>query len=141
MKKISIIYWSQGGHVKDMAEAIAKGVEEKGGQVKIMEVKDARVNEVLDSYAVAFGSPSMDHNRIEQDEMQPFVSQFKSIPVDGKKIVLFGSYGWDNGEFMQKWVKQMTDYDFNIIDSFCIKEAPNKEDLKKCEELGAKLVK
>lgn len=141
MKKISVIYWSLSGHVKDMAIAVAKGIEENGGKAKLIEVDNAKIEDVINADGIAFGSPSMDNNRIDQSHMQPFISKFKGIDVKDKKIVLFGSFGWDHGEFMEKWIKEMKDYDFDIIGSFCIKEAPNNQDLKECEALGAKLAK
>ena len=140
MKKVSIIYYSSTGHVEAMADHLAKGAELQGAIVKISRVQDAKVNDVLDADIVAFGSPSMDGNTIESDEMQPFITEFKLIPVEKKKCFLFGSYGWDKGEFMDKWVKTMIDYDFDVIDKFIIHEAPAKQDLDKCFELGKRLV-
>lgn len=141
MKKVTIIYWSGTGHVEKMAEHIGKGAENNGAIIKIMKVSEAKVNDVLDADAVAFGSPSVDKNNIEQKEMQPFIGQFKQIAVEQKKAILFGSYGWDNGEFMGKWLKMMKDYDFDVLEHFVIKEAPSNEQLRKCEDLGAMLAK
>jgi len=75
----------------------------------------AKVNDVLDADIVAFGCASMQGNTIESDKMQPFITEFKSIPVDKKKCFLFGSYGWDKGEFMDKWIKTMIDYDITTL--------------------------
>jgi len=140
MKNVSVIYYSSTGHVEAMAEKIAKGAESHGAIVKISRVQDAKVNDVLDADIVAFGSPSMDGNTIESDEMQPFITEFKLIPVEKKKCFLFGSYGWDKGEFMDKWVKTMIDYDFDVIDKFIIHEAPAKQDLDKCFEYGKRML-
>ena len=81
----------------------------------------------------------MDNNRIEQQEMQPFVDEFKLLPVNNKNTVLFGSYGWDEGEFMKKWIEMMSQYGFNIIDDLTVNEAPNEEQLQKAEKLGRML--
>ncbi len=75
MKKVSIIYWSSGGNVEVLANNIAEGAKESGGEVKIKYVKDAEVEDVLKADAVAFGSPSMDNNKVEQDEMAPFLKK------------------------------------------------------------------
>jgi len=39
--------------------------------VNIRLVKDAKVEDVMEADAVAFGSPSMDNNRIEQKKWNP----------------------------------------------------------------------
>jgi flavodoxin short chain len=140
MKKLTIIYWSNGGNVEVLANHIAKGAEEAGATVLVKLVSEATVEDVTNADAVAFGSPSMDNNRIEQQEMQPFIDKFKMIPVNNKVTALFGSYGWDDGEFMNKWISQMTDYEFNIIQSLTVNEAPSTEQLVKAEEIGKRLV-
>ncbi|MDF2883228.1 MAG: flavodoxin [Clostridiaceae bacterium] len=139
MKKITIIYWSNGGNVEVLADSIRKGAEEAGAQVLIKLVSEAKVEDVINSDAVAFGSPSMDNNKIEQEEMKPFIDKFKLLPINNKPVVLFGSFGWDNGEFAEKWQRQMTEYEFNVIDKLIVKESPSREQIEKAKELGKKL--
>jgi flavodoxin short chain len=141
MKKLTIIYWSNEGNVEVLASHIAKGAKEAGADVLVKLVSEATVEDVTNADAVAFGSPSMDNNRIEQQEMQPFVNQFKMIPVNNKITGLFGSYGWDDGEFMNKWKSLMTDYEFNVVQSLAVNEAPSNEQLVQAEEMGRNLVK
>ena len=141
MKKISIIYWSNGGNVEVLANSIAEGAKCANADVNIKYVYDATVEDVTEADAVAFGRPSMDNNRIEQHEMEPFINQFKLLPNKQKKIVLFGSYGWDDGKFMVDWVQRMNDYDFNVVGHIAVKESPSEEELLKAKELGEKLTK
>jgi flavodoxin short chain len=141
MKKLTIIYWSNGGNVEVLANHIAKGAKEAGAAVLVKLVSEATVEDVTNADAVAFGSPSMDNNRIEQQEMQPFMDKFKLLPVGNKTTGLFGSYGWDNGEFMNKWTTLMKDYQFNVIKSLTVNEAPTNEQLAQAEEMGKSLVK
>lgn len=141
MKKISIIYWSNGGNVEVLANSIAEGAENVGADINVKYVYDATIEDVTEADAVAFGSPSMDNNRIEQHEMEPFISQFKLLPNNQKKVVLFGSYGWDDGKFMVDWVQRMKDYDFNVIGHIAVKESPSDEELLKAKNLGEELTK
>ena len=141
MKKLTIIYWSNGGNVEVLANHIAKGAKDAGADVLVKLVSEATTEDVISADAVAFGSPSMDNNRIEQQEMQPFINKFKMIPVNNKITGLFGSYGWDDGEFMDKWKSLMADYEFNVIHSLAVNEAPSFEQLTKAEEMGRSLVK
>lgn len=141
LKKLSVIYWSNGGNVEVLANHIAKGAKEAGAEVLVKLVSEATVEDVTSADAVAFGSPSMDNNRIEQQEMQPFIEKFKLIPVDNKITGLFGSFGWDDGEFMNKWIGLMKDYQFNVIQNLTVNEAPTNEQLVEAEEMGRNLVK
>ena len=141
MKKLTIIYLSNGGNVEVLANHIAKGAKEAGAEVLLKLASEATVEDVTSADAVAFGSPSMDNNRIDQQEMQPFIDKFKLIPINNKVTALFGSYGWDNGEFMNKWVSLMKEYEFNVIQSLTVNEAPTNEQLVKAEEMGRMLAK
>lgn len=141
MKKVSIIYWSEYGNVELLANKIASGAEKAGAEVLIKRVQEATVEDVTSADAVAFGSPSMDNNRVEQSTMEPFLKEFKLLPNNNKPAVLFGSYGWDNGEFMDGFKKTITDYNFKIIGEVTVKETPSEEQLKKAEELGEALAK
>ena len=141
MKKVSIIYWSQYGKVELLAINIAKGAIEAGADVILKRVQEASVEDVLSCDAVAFGSPSIDNNNIEQLEMAPFLKELKLLPNDNKPTVLFGSSGWDNGEFMLKFKELITDYGFNVIETLAVKETPSDMELKKAEKLGNLLAK
>lgn len=141
MKKVSIIYWSQYGNVELLANNIAKGAKEAGAEVILKRVQEANVEDVISADAVAFGSPSMDNNNIEQTEMAPFLKEFKLLPNNNKPAVLFGSFGWDKGEFMFRFKKLIEDYGFQIIGDIIVRESPNEEELKTAEELGRLLAK
>lgn len=136
MKKVAIIYWSNGGNVEVLAENIREGAEKAGAEITIKHVDAAEVEDVMKADAVAFGSPSMDNNQVEQQNMAPFLKKFKELPINEKPLVLFGSYGWDNGEFMKDWKKQMVDYGFKIVGELAVQESPNEDELAKAKQLG-----
>lgn len=139
MKKVSIIYWSNGGNVEVIANAIAEGAKNNGAEVNIKHVSEAKIEDVTSSDAIAFGSPSMDNNRIEQQEMEPFIKEIQMLPNNEKKLVLFGSYGWDNGAFMEDWVVRMKGCGFNVVGDLAVKEAPSEKELQLATELGKEL--
>lgn len=141
MNKVSIIYWSNGGNVEVLANSILEGIKAENAESKIMYVSDAKIEDVIEADAVAFGSPSMDNNRIEQEEMEPFIAQLKEMPNKNKKLVLFGSFGWDDGKFMTDWIQRMKDYGFNVIGHIAVKETPSNDELIKAKELGGLLAK
>ena len=77
---------------------------------------------------------------IEEDEMEPLVSALEGN-VSGKKIALFGSYGWGDGEWMRSWVERMTSAGATVIggeDAIC-QEAPDADMEAKLNALGKEL--
>ena len=59
MLKILIVYYSRSGNTKEMAELVAEGVKmEKGVEVEVKSVQEAKVNELLDVDGIIFGSPT-----------------------------------------------------------------------------------
>lgn len=141
MSKVSVIYWSNGGNVEVLANTIADELNDLGAEVLIKHVSNAKIEDVTEADAIALGSPSMDNNRIEQYDMEPFVKQLKLTPNEGKKLILFGSYGWDNGEFMVDWVERMKDYGFEVIGSLAVNESPNDDEINSAKDLAKQLVK
>lgn len=139
MKKITIIYWSGTGNTEMMAEAISKGAQAGGVDVKLLNVSDASISDVTESEVIALGCPSMGDEVLEESEMEPFVESIKDS-VNGKNIALFGSYGWGNGEWMDDWEERMKSYGANLfVDSLIINETPDEEGLERCEALGRHL--
>lgn len=141
MKKVSIIYWSNGGNVEVLANSILEGIKYENAEVKVKYVSDATIEDVIESDTIAFGSPSMNNNGIEQEEMEPFIDKLKALTNNNKKLVLFGSFGWDDGKFMSDWVQRMKDYGFNVIGHIAVKDTPSNDELEKAKELGRLLAK
>ena len=141
MNKVAIIYWSNGGNVEVLANSILEGINDENAEVKIKYVSDATIEDVIESDTIAFGSPSMNNNGIEQTEMEPFIDKLKSLPNNNKKLVLFGSFGWGDGKFMSDWIQRMKNYGFNVIGHIAVKDTPSNDELEKAKELGRLLTK
>lgn len=102
MSKMSVIYWSQTGNTEAMARAVAEGAQAAGAEVKVLEVSQASGSDVQDCDLLALGCPAMGAEVLEESEFEPF---FESIEgsLSGKKVALFGSYGWGDGQWMRDW--------------------------------------
>ena len=60
--------------------------------------------------------------------------------LKGKKIALFGSYGWGDGEWMRTWEETcLSDGAVLACESVICNEAPDDEALAGCRALGAAL--
>lgn len=140
MNKIAIVFWSGTGNTEAMADAVAAGINEQGGQATIIQASSFS-SEQMDSYdAIAFGCPSMGEEELEETEFAPMFSACKS-KLHGKKIALFGSYGWGDGEWMRTWEETCISEGANLVtDSVICNEAPDDEAIAACKELGAALL-
>lgn len=141
MAKINIIYWSGTGNTEKMAELILEGIKSKGTDAEMKSVSEATIEDVLNSEALALGCPSMGSEELEEGEMQPFIESIED-KISGKKLALFGSYGWGDGLWMREWEDRMKDNGADLIqDGLIINGSPESdEDESSCIELGKKLV-
>ncbi len=139
MKKIAVIYWSGTGNTEAMAQAVAEGAKSDHTEVTLLTVGEASVDIVKNADAVALGCPSMGAEVLEESEMEPFVTSIEGV-VSGKPLVLFGSYGWGNGEWMEDWASRMTRCGANLLsDGLIVMNAPDAGSLEDCKALGRKL--
>ena len=141
MKKVSIIYWSNGGNVEVLANAISEGVIEREAKVDIKYVADATIEDILEADAVALGSPAMLNDEIEEVDMKPFINSLSELEINNKPLVLFGSCGWRDTKFIDKWGDLMENYGFNVLEKFTVKDSVEKSDLKYAKEIGELLSK
>ena len=134
MNKVAVVYWSGTGNTQAMAEAVANAA---GAELF---TADAFSGEKLDAYdAIGFGCPSMGSEQLEESEFEPMFEDCKSH-LNGKKIALFGSYGWGDGEWMRNWEAECLSLGANMVCECVIcQETPDEEALAACEALGKAL--
>lgn len=140
MEKIYVIYWSMSGNTQAMAEAIAKGINDSGKEAVVQYVSEASVSELQDAKVFALGCPAMGAEVLEEGEMEPFVSEVEGIAA-GKKIALFGSYGWGDGQWMRDWEERMSGCGAAIINGagLICHESPDDAMISECENLGKQI--
>ena len=137
--KAGIIFWSQTGNTEMMAEAIAEGVKAVGAEVEIMEVANASVDAVLGFDVLALGCPAMGDEELEESEFEPMFTDCEG-KLSGKRIALFGSYGWGDGEWMRTWEDTCRSAGANLVcESVICMESPDDEGEASCRSLGAAL--
>ena len=137
--KTAIVFWSGTGNTEAMAQSVADGAKAAGAEVAVFTCD--RFNEaMIDDYdSIAFGCPSMGAEQLEEDEFEPMFSA--CIPkLSGKKIALFGSYGWGDGEWMRSWKEECENAGAVLVSEPVIcNEAPDDEATAACEALGKSL--
>ena len=90
--------------------------------------------------AVAFGCPAMGAEQLEESEFEPMFSDLEGS-LNGKKIALFGSYGWGDGQWMRDWEARMSGAGATIVggEGVICQEAPDADAIEQCKALGKAL--
>ena len=139
MSIVAIVYWSGTGNTEAMANFVAEGAKEAGAEVTLFTAMEFDGG-LMDNFdAVAFGCPSMGAEQLEEDEFEPMFIGCES-KLSGKKIGLFGSYGWGDGEWMRNWEETCRgDGAQLVMDGVICNEAPDRDAENDCKNLGKAL--
>lgn len=141
MKKIAVVYWSGTGNTETMADAVVEGAKSEGAEVVLYTASEFSPDLMGDFDGIAFGCPSMGAEVLEEYEFEPMFSSCES-KLDGKKIALFGSYDWGDGEWMENWEENCKNNGAVLVSDsvICILE-PNDEAVEACKNLEKELAK
>ncbi len=136
MSKVGVFYWSGTGNTEMMANAVADGAREAGAEVEIAEMSSVDPASVANYDGVAMGCPAMGAEELESDVVAPF-SEAAAGLLSGKKVALFGSYGWGDGEWMRSWEDNLAGYGVSVAcESVIAANTPDDDALAQCAELG-----
>ena len=140
MSKIAVVYWSGTGNTEAMAGFVAEGAKAAGAEVSVYTASEFN-EELMDEFdAVAFGCPSMGAEQLEEGEFEPMFNSLEG-KLPGKKIALFGSYGWGIGEWMETWEESCQSLGVIFAaPSVIANETPDEEAADNCRSLGKALV-
>lgn len=133
--KTAVIYWSGTGNTEAMAQAVAEGAGVEALSVSIFS------GSIEEYDAIAFGCPAMGSEVLEESEFEPYFSAIEG-KLKGKKVALFGSYGWGDGEWMRSWEERVKEDGAILVggEGVIANEAPSDDDLENCRTLGKALV-
>ncbi len=129
--KTAVIYWSGTGNTEAMANAVAEGMGTEAVSVSDFGSSVAELD------ALALGCPAMGDEVLEESEFEPFFSGIEN-DLSGKKVFLFGSYGWGDGEWMRSWEEKVKNAGAELVngEGFIVNDAPSDDDLAKLKEIG-----
>ncbi len=139
MSKVAVVYWSGTGNTEAMASAVVDGVREGGAEAELFTASEFDASMLSSFDAVAFGCPSMGSEQLEDSEFEPMFNSCEG-DLGGKKIALFGSYGWGDGEWMRNWEEQcIADGAVMAGEGVICNEAPDDTATEQCVALGKAL--
>ncbi len=137
--KVALVYYSGTGNTESMANAIADELSGKA-DVDIIDPVVFGPGDV-DSYdAIAFGCPAMGAEVLEEEVFEPMFASVEGN-LAGKKIILFGSYGWGDGEWMRTWKERcISDGAILAEEPVIANEAPDDEAIEALKKAADALI-
>ena len=130
---VTIVYWSGTGNTEAMANEIEAAAKGAGAEVEKMLFDDTTVDAVAGKDVILLGCPAMGGEELEETVVEPFFAELAG-KLSGKKVGLFGSYGWGTGDWMETWKQRVIDAGANLIGTAIVNETPN--DSEECRALG-----
>jgi len=138
--KVSIVYASTTGNTEQMANAICEALKDAGAETAMVTADAADAAEVLASDVILLGSPAMGDEVLE-DSMENFFAAIEGS-LSGKKLGLFGSYDWGDGQWMRDWEDRAKVAGAALVaDGLIAHLAPETDDLENCRNLAAAALK
>ena len=140
MKKTAVVYWSGTGNTEAMARAVAEGMTAAGAEAVLLTPAEVQPGDLNAYAAIAFGCPAMGSEVLEEMEFQPMFDACKRS-LGGKRVALFGSYGWGDGEWMRDWAQRAQDDGAQLFseEGLICNETPDDDVQAACRKLGADL--
>ena len=139
MSKLAVIYWTGTGNTGAMAQAVADGAKGAGAEAELLTVSEISADAAAAYDKLALGCPAMGAEVLEEGEFEPFFTALEG-KLSGKKVALFGSYGWGDGQWMRDW-QERCEADGAVLaaEPVIANEDPDDDALAACRALGAAL--
>ena len=137
MSKLAVIYWSGTGNTEAMAQAVVEGAREAGADASLFSVDQISAADAAGYDRLALGCPAMGAEVLEEGEFEPFFEAL-SASLSGKRVALFGSYGWGDGQWMRDWWDR-AERDGAVLyggEGLMVNETPDDEGLERCRAFG-----
>lgn len=140
MKKVAVVYWTSTGNTLAMANAIVEGAQNADAAVTLLEASEFGPEQIGEYDTIAFGCPAMGNEELEESEFEPMFASVEGL-LSGKPVALFGSYAWNDGQWMRDWVDRVQADGASLIneEGLTAYSEPSEDDLAACRELVANL--
>lgn len=130
---VEIVYWSGTGNTEAMANEIEAAAKAAGADVEVVKFEDTTVDAIASKDVILLGCPAMGAEELEETVVEPFFAELEG-KLKGKKVGLFGSYGWGTGEWMDNWKQRTEDTGATVISTAIVNETPDNSE--ECAALG-----
>ncbi|WP_022819849.1 flavodoxin [Fusobacterium russii] len=140
MNKVSVVYYSSTGFTQAMAEALVEGIKSAGVEPSVYKISEVNVDDVFASDVIAMGSSACGAETIEETYFVPFMEE-NAEKFNGKKVYIFGSYGWGGGEYADNWKAQVEGFGAKVVAMpVLVNDGASDEELEQLKAIGKSLV-
>ena len=133
--KVAIVYASTTGNTEALAKAAEEGAKAAGRDVSLATADSADASETLGADLILLGSPAMGAEQLE-DSMESFFSSIEGS-LGGKKVGLFGSYDWGDGQWISDWSDRVTGAGATLVNAVKAHLTPEDADLEAVKQLAS----
>lgn len=131
MKDVLVVYWTASGNTEMMAKKVAEGAD-----ADLFSIDQISPEDALKYNKIAFGCPAMGDTFEEGEEFYEWYQELEHN-LDGKKVAIFGSFGWGSGEWMEDWTERMSEAGYDLFEeALMANEAPSADDEEACVSFG-----
>ncbi|WP_066393451.1 flavodoxin [Neobacillus mesonae] len=138
-----IVYTSMSGNTEEIANDIAKGINEAGAAVQIKDILQADPADLEAYDGILLGTYTWDDGNLP-DEFLDFYEDMDTLRLQGKPAAVFGScdsYYEHHGGAVDILIEKLTELGANIIlDGLKIDLTPTAEEKEQCIQYGKSFV-
>ncbi len=138
MSKVAIVYWSGTGNTEAMANLVAEGAKAAGAEADVLTASEFDKSKIASYDNFAFGCPAMGAEELEEMEFAPMYDDVEP-ELGGRNVVLFGSYDWAEGEWMELWEERAKGAGLEVLDTVIAKDYPDDDAKEACKKLGERI--
>lgn len=139
MSKIAVVFWTSTGNTEIMADAIIEGLNSVGKESIKIPASQFDINMISEFDAFAFGCPAMGDEQLDEYEFEPMFNSILPL-LSSKSVLLFGSYGWGDGEWMRRWEENCINNGVIPIQTVIANYAPDDSVIDLLKEASKSLV-
>lgn len=133
--KVAIVYATTTGNTEQLANAAAEGAKSAGREVSLTTADKGDISETLGADLILLGSPAMGAEQLEES-MEDFFSGIEG-QLGGKKVGLFGSYDWGDGQWLSDWSDRVTGAGATLVGAVKAQLTPDDAALEEVKKLAA----
>ena len=138
--KVAVIYASTTGNTEAMANAINEACKTSGTEVVFGTADSAEKATVTGCDVILLGSPAMGDEVLE-DTMEEFYTGIEGS-LNGKKVGIFGSYDWGDGQWLRDWNDRLTNAGaVSAAEPLMVHLTPEEADVEQCKACAAAAIK
>lgn len=130
-KKAVIVYETVWGNTRKLANVYAQQLAEKGYEVKLYQLSECRISEVMtelsDAQLLLIGTGN--YNNCLLPTIADFMERLRASKLTGRKALVFGSYGWAKVH-LQRLHNDLIDAKFEVLaDPYYVMYVPDDESI------------